>query len=355
MFEPAGKQQGQRPLAWGTAALSRQYSILTERAGFYPVAGRRLIRFVGGDRIAFLHGTCSNDVRGLAEGGVCYALFLTEHAHVVADCYIWRAPDAVLVEIESEHWPAARAQLERLLVADDVEFEEQTALCALRVEGPRAREALSLALGAGALPVEPWRWVEAQAWLVACIAGSGIDGFTVFSSQSSQQALVAGLSGQGIALPVEPESAEILRVEQGIARVGVDTGEKTLALEARLERAISFSKGCYVGQETVERATARGGVKKRLMGLRFAAPEPAAAGSAVMFADKEVGRVTSAAVSPRIGAIGLAMLHQSAWTPGITVTVTDGQERREATVSELPLAPPSADSQGRQANTRSVR
>ena len=118
---------------------------------------------------------------------------------------------------------------------------------------------------------------------------------------------------------VSIDAAEIVRVESGTARVGVDTNDKTIALEARMEPAISFSKGCYIGQETVERATARGALKRRLMGLRIDGARVPAADARVMLAGKEVGHLTSPLRSPRLGVIALAVLHHSAWAPGTAV------------------------------------
>src|SRR5262249_27513440 len=110
---------------------------------------------------------------------------------------------------------------------------------------------------------------------------------------------------------------------------------KTLALEARMQRAISFDKGCYLGQETVERATSRGGLKKKIMGLRFDAPVPSS--TPLLLDEHEVGRVSSIANSPRLGAIGLAILHHSAWQPGTVLHARLDSSSINATVSELPF------------------
>jgi folate-binding protein YgfZ len=134
---------------------------------------------------------------------------------------------------------------------------------------------------------------------------------------------------------IDSSMINTIRVEHGVAQVGVDTNDKTIALEARLNRAISFNKGCYLGQETIERATARGGLKKRMFGLKFNTVDVPAAGSVLSLDGKEVGRVTSAVRSPRFGAIGLAILHHSAWTPGTDLKVGEGGA---ATVTELPFA-----------------
>jgi len=126
---------------------------------------------------------------------------------------------------------------------------------------------------------------------------------------------------------------EAIRIENGIARIGVDTMDKTIALEARLERAISLNKGCYLGQETIERATARGGLKKRMFGIKFNGPAPSA-GASLSLGDNTVGRVSSAIRSPRFGAIGLAILHYSAWQPGTELKVG---ENGTAVVADLPF------------------
>jgi folate-binding protein YgfZ len=134
---------------------------------------------------------------------------------------------------------------------------------------------------------------------------------------------------------IDSSLLEVIRIENGVARVGVDTTDKTIALEARLNRAISFNKGCYLGQETIERATARGGLKKRMFGLKFNDMDFPTAGAVLTLDGKEVGRVTSAVRSPHFGAIGLAILHHNAWTPGTKLKVGEGGA---AIVSELPFA-----------------
>jgi folate-binding protein YgfZ len=138
---------------------------------------------------------------------------------------------------------------------------------------------------------------------------------------------------------IDPAVVEAIRIENGIARIGVDTTDKTIALEARLDRALSLNKGCYLGQETIERATARGGLKKRMFGIKFNGPAPSA-GTALSLGGKEVGRVSSAIRSPRFGALGLAILHYSAWQPGTELKVGENgtaDETGTAIVAELPF------------------
>ena len=118
----------------------------------------------------------------------------------------------------------------------------------------------------------------------------------------------------------------------------MDTSDKTIALEARLDRAISLNKGCYLGQETIERATARGGLKKRMFGIKFNGP--VSAGAILTLGGNTVGRVSSATRSPRLGAIGLAILHHSAWQPGTELKVGEtgtAVETGTAIVADLPF------------------
>ena len=178
----------------------------------------------------------------------------------------------------------------------------------------------------------------------------GNPAFTILTSDASASETVARLvkaagAKQGghagevsQVIEVSLEAAEILRVESGVARVGVDTNDKTIALEARMEPAISFSKGCYIGQETVERATARGALKRRLMGLQLGASRVPGADARVMLAGKEVGHLTSPVYSPQFGVLGLGVLHHSAWAPGTAVTIHDADGELAAAVSELPFA-----------------
>jgi folate-binding protein YgfZ len=137
--------------------------------------------------------------------------------------------------------------------------------------------------------------------------------------------------------PIRTEAIDIVRIENGIARVGVDSTDKTIALEARLSRAISFDKGCYVGQETIERATARGGLKKKLYGLLVAGERVPALNASVRLEDKEVGRLSSVAASPRLGTIGLAILNHSVWKPGTRLAIADIAGDLAAEVCDIPF------------------
>ena len=304
-------------------------SIDRPTAGVLPLDARILVRVTGDDRASFLHGMCTADVNGAKPGTILPALFLTEHAHVIADCFIWVTTDALILDIDAEAWTRTHAHLDKLLVADDVEFEDARELALLDVEGPASLDATESVCA-------PWSFVEAGSSLVGNLPRYGGPAVSVIVPRDSLDSTIAAIL---VKVPgsrrIDSSIINTIRVEHGVAQVGVDTNDKTIALEARLNRAISFNKGCYLGQETIERATARGGLKKQMFGLKFHNVVLPAGGAVLTLDSKEVGRVTSAVHSPRFGAIGLAILHHSAWTPGTDLKVGEGGA---AIVTELPFA-----------------
>lgn len=314
--------------------LEKQYDALTRSAAIARLDDRIVVRVTGDDGVTFMHGMCSQDIQNLRPGTAAPALLLTEHAHIVADFLIYATDDAsLLIEIERSLWPRARAHLEKFLVADDVEFEELAGLTILDVEGPHAAEVLTAIDAEAAKVPKEWRHFIAGSARIASIPRFGVTAYALLLDNPGAADLVATL----LQSPPEPEliersALELLRVENRLARVGVDTTDKTLALEARLERAISFNKGCYIGQETVERATARGGVKKRLCSLIINRDEVPPSNSAVFLDGKEIGRLTSVLKSPRLGVVGLSILHHSAWEPGTQVLVSDADRGFPAVV-----------------------
>lgn len=317
------------------AAFDADYDAVINAAGVRLLDGRVVVRVVGDDRVPFFHGMCSADVKGSASGSVLAALIMTEHAHVIADLFIWVTDDALLLEIDADAWTRARAHLERLLVADDVEFEDASGFSVIDIEGPKANDAVRVVGGEGAGSLDAWRSVSFGDIRIANLPRVGAPAVSIIAPHADADSIVARLlSSIPGSRRIDPAVLEALRIENGIARIGVDTTDKTIALEARLDRAISMNKGCYLGQETIERATARGGLKKRMFGIKFGERRTASVGAVLSLEGKEVGRVSSAIRSPRFGAIGLAILHHSAWHPGIELRVGDDGT---AIVADLPF------------------
>ncbi len=316
------------------AAFDADYDAVIKAVGVRILDGRTVVRVVGDDRVSFFHGTSSADIKGAKPGSVLPALFLTEHAHVIADLFVWVTDDALILDIDADAWARARAHLERLLVADDVEFEDGPDLSVIDVEGPKAHDAARIVGGDDAGSLAAWRAVLTGDLRVANLPRFGAPAASIIAPRAQVDTIVGKLL---TSIPnsrrIDSAVLEAIRIENGVARVGVDTFDKTIALEARLDRAISLNKGCYLGQETIERATARGGLKKRMFGLKF--KESRRLGAGLSLEGKEVGRVSSATRSPRLGAIGLAILHHSAWRPGTELKVdADGS----AIVTDLPFS-----------------
>lgn len=279
---------------------------------------------------------CSNDIKGMTPGSVAPALLLDDRARIVADLFIFAEPDSFLLEADRVLWPIAREHLEKFLVADDVEFDEQQSLHVLDVEGESVAVLAELA-APGAGSIAPWCTIAAGEILIANLPRFGAPAFTIIAPDAVVDRIETALGASQDAGPLDTNALNSIRIEHGLVRVGVDTDARTLALEARLERAICFTKGCYIGQETIERATAHGALKKMLRGLRFESGRTPVADAPITMGDRAVGRLTSFARTVRGEFIGLAILHHDAWADGTAVIIGDPADGVRATVTVLPF------------------
>src|SRR5579871_5582110 len=155
-----------------------QVDAMTAAAGICRREDRLMVRMTGDDRVSFLHGMCSNDIVRLRPGALTYALILTDHAHVVADLYVWAEEDALYLDIDRGLWPGTRAHLEKFLVADDVEMELQDDLLIIDVTGPKAGAAAA-ALVPASSGLAPWSLLRADRQLIANLPRIGLPAFTV--------------------------------------------------------------------------------------------------------------------------------------------------------------------------------
>jgi folate-binding protein YgfZ len=290
---------------------------------------RGKLALTGSEAKAFLHGQVTNDVEGLEPGRGCYAAFLTHKGKMRGDLRVLDAGGELLLDTERATLQELFNLIRHYKVGLDVELHKRTLETALlSLIGPAARRIA----GAEGLPETEHANARAEiagAPVVLVVTDVGVD---VLTGAEHADAVRAALLAAGAVEATEAE-AEVLRVERGRPRYGLDLDESVIPQEAGLnERAVSFTKGCYVGQETVARLYYRGKPNRHLRGLRLSAP--AETGAVLRLGEKEVGRVGSVVVSPGLGPIALALVRREAG-PGDTLTVGDDQVTAE--VAELPF------------------
>ncbi len=283
----------------------------------------------GSEAAEYLQGQLTNEIEELRPGAGCYAALLDRKGHVQADMRVLRtATDEFLLDTEEEGLEAARRHLQTYNIGREAEVGDETAGRALlSLLGPRSAEV------AGVVRGETHESEAVEVAAVECLAITTRDGLDLSCAPADRDALVAALIERG-AGEIGEQAAEIARIEAGVPRFGAEITPATMPAEAGIvEEAVSFTKGCYIGQETVARLHYRGKPNRHLRGLRFDAP--AAKGDALRLGEREVGVVGSACVSPALGPIGLAILRREA-EPGATLSLAGGHNNAE--VVELPFA-----------------
>ncbi len=311
------------------ASIESEYRVITASCGLLDRCERGKLALTGADAKSFLQGQVTNDVERLAAGEGCYAAFLTPKGKMLGDLRILETGQELLLDTERVSLQPLFNMIRRFSIGYDVQLLKRTLECGLvsllgpdsdRVaaderlpEAEHAHRAIEIdGVGARAIRTE---------W--------GID---LLCASAEAEALQEALLARG-ATPVSEETADCLRVERGRPRFGVDLDESVIPQEAGLnERAVSFTKGCYVGQETVARLYYRGKPNRHLRGLELSAP--ISPGEELSLEGRTVGRLTSAVQSPRFGLIGLALVRREA-APGAVVSA--GANGASARVVALPF------------------
>jgi tRNA-modifying protein YgfZ len=373
--------------ATGTSTLADEYRALTERCGILDRSERGKLALTGGGAAEFLAGQVTNDVEGLTPGEGCYAAFLTHKGKMLGDLRILRTGQEpsldteptrqepsldteptrqepsldtepigqeLLLDTERASLQALFDMIRRFKIGYDVELHKRTLECALfSLVGPQADDVArraaddltggasdddAMRTGTSNPDRDGWLALEEHRHLPVSVAGVptrlirtdvGVD---VLCESAAAPSVRAALEHAG-AEPVGEDAAEILRVEQGRPRYGVDIDDTTIPQEANLnDRAVSFTKGCYVGQETVARLHYKGKPNRLLRGVRLSEPMPP--GVELMLGDRVVGRLTSSVVSPERGPIGLTLARIAA-EPGAKLSVADSGAT--ALLCELPF------------------
>ena len=305
-----------------TERIADAYEALTQDVALVDRSERGKLALTGPEAKTFLNGQVSNDVEALQAGGGCYAALLTNKGKMLGDLRVIDTGAELWLDTERVALQALFDTIRRSTVGWQAELHKRTVQQALlSLVGPRAADAVGGAVG----PEHANRTGEIGGAEVLLIAtDAGVD---VVCAAEDAAAVRAAL-----AVPEVPEAAaEVVRVEAGRPRYGIDLDEATIPQEAGLnDRAVSFTKGCYVGQETVARLHYRGKPNRHLRGLRLSAAVPP--GTALTLGEREVGTLGSSVASPRHGAIGLALIRREA-SPGDELAAGEAT----ATVVELPF------------------
>lgn len=298
------------------AAQTTEYEAARKACAWVDLSARQQLRVTGPDRVSFLQGMVTNEVEKLPVGQSCPVAMLTAKGAMVGDGRVVKLADELVVDTGATFGPAVNDFLNKYLISEEAEVTLAPDLAMVGLVGPEA------ARWAEALPS------EVKVAVLPGLLGVGVD---VLVKREGLEAVKASLA----ALPrLGEETFEVLRVEAGVPKFGVDMTETTIPLEANLEKAIHYQKGCYIGQEVIARATYRGQMNKKLVGVLLgeAAPEP---GAELKLGDKRVGRVMSVVRSEaRQQNVALAYVHRDHLTPGTTLELAGGGS---AQVQALPF------------------
>ncbi len=316
-----------------TIELDGQYRALREEAGM-AWRGRSLLTVTGADAVEYLQSQLTNDVEALEPGAGCYSALLDRKGHMQADMRVLMiAAGEIWLELEPEALAATERHLTMYSIGREVTIEDRTeASRTLSLVGPAAADRAALP------PL-----ARENDHTIADVDGTEVravrtdSGLDLLVAANRAAALGEALAKRGIA-EVDGDALEIIRVESGRPRFGREMTTQTLPQEAGInERAVSFTKGCYIGQETVARLHYRGKPNRHLRGLLLAAPAPE--GAAVRLGERELGRIGTAVLSPARGPIALAILRREA-EPGATVEIRSelSADPIAAEVVELPFA-----------------
>jgi aminomethyltransferase len=327
-----------------------EHAALRESAGVLDLGFRSRLCLIGADRARFLHGQATNDVKSLKTGEGCYAALVTAKGKMESDLNIYCLPEELLLDFEPGFVEVVRQRLEKFIIADDVQVVEVAPHYGLlSVQGPRAEAIVNGLRLFKDVPPNPWNISKAadEALGEIYLANQprlGTTGFDLFIPIAAlgtfAEKLVAIVSSAG-GRPCGWQALEAARIEAGIPRFGTDMDGTNLPLECGIEaRAVSYTKGCYIGQEVLNRIHTIGHVNKELRGLRLAEDLPAlpVKGDKLFHKGKEAGYVTSALASPMLrGNIALGYVRRECNQPGTEVILRMASGESPARVVQLPF------------------
>jgi folate-binding protein YgfZ len=284
--------------------MSEGYEALRHGAAWLDLSARGRIMARGRDRARFLHNVTSNEVKKMTPGSGCYAFLLNPQGRIQADLYLFCFEDHFLIDTEPDFREKVQQHILKYKVADQIELENVTAAtAAIGLEGPNAAAVLTAI--AAPVPSTSFAHLPWGDYTVAAVSLTGQPAFRIYCSAASLAGVVHQLESAG-AKPASADDARLVRIENGKPLFGEDIRETSLPQETQQMHAVSFSKGCYLGQEIVERIRAMGRVHRKLERLELDGAEPPTPGTKVTVDGREA-EITSSVYSPNLGkVVGLA-------------------------------------------------
>jgi folate-binding protein YgfZ len=333
------------PIVSDVTQLDDDYHTLRQGAALAETSVRGQLAVSGRDRASYLQGLLTNDIQALTPGTGCYAMWLTPQGRITTDLHVLEAGDMILLDVPADLTQPILQRLDQFLFSEDVQLADISGvMTAVGVHGPRAEATLAKVATGISGEWMPYRNVRSEfdggPVVVARIDQLGVPGFVIFVERARENDLRNALGAAGAAR-VGNDAVTAARIEAGYPIFGIDMDDDIIPLEAGVEsRGVSFSKGCYVGQEVIIRVLHRGHgrVVRKLMGLRVEGEARPTRGARLRSGDRDIGFVTSAARSPALGTIALGYVHRDFLEAGTRIEVEIGDARVPATVSALPLS-----------------
>lgn len=306
---------------------SAGYQALREHAAWIDLSDRGKLLATGEDRARFLHAMSTNHIEQLKPGEGCYAFFLNAQGRILGDVNVLCFEDHFLLDTEPETRRKLFEHLDRYIIADDMTLEDATdRIATIAVEGPESAAVLRKT-GIAALPDAPYSTVSWSNATIARLSSTGADGYFIFVPTEEKAEVIAKLSAAGAAAAT-PEDARIVRIENGHPRYGEEITERYLVQETGQLQAVHFSKGCYLGQEIVERVRSRAQIHRVLRKLEIETAEPPPAGTKFKSGDADAGEIVSAVFSPALQkTVAMAYVRVPFAEPGTALSIQGADAR----------------------------
>jgi aminomethyltransferase len=323
-----------------------EYAGVRNGVGIADLSHRGKLCLSGKEHIKFLQGMVTNDINKLKEGEGLYATLLTPKGRMISDMRVYHRGESLFLDLEPSLNEKVRDLLARYRLSYKANIEDITeSLCLISIHGPNSRRLIEKVLNGGILKLKEYEFlikeIDGSQAMIVKANRTGEDGYDIFISTDRVKTVWESLvenGGEFGLRPVGLDAMEILRIEAGIPRYSIDMDDNTIPLEAGLENAISYEKGCYVGQEVIARIKWRGHVNWCLAGFEIEGENLPTRGDKIKHGEREIGYITSSAFSPILKKIiALGYIRREFIEPGTRVIVDIGGENRAAEVVKRPF------------------